>query len=109
MSLEARTSSPEFTAVRHILTSPSIAARCAAHVGEEEFDWAGLNAAAETMSGGERVLVRIAQDLWEATGLVPVSELPRRLDGRNLSRVLDALVLYRSGASGGEERLRDAA
>lgn len=109
MSREAGTTIPEYTAVRHILSSPAIAARCAPYIGDEDFDWVGLSAAAQAMSGGEQLLVRIAQDLWEANGKVGVSELPRRLDPTNFGRVLDALALCRGTLVGEHERLRDVA
>jgi hypothetical protein len=105
------TTVPEYAAVRHILSSPAIAARCAPHVGTDDFDWPALGVvAAETMSGGEQVLVRIARDLWEAEGLVGIWELPRRLDAANFRRVLDALALCRGAAAAGEVNLlRDVA
>jgi hypothetical protein len=81
------------------LTSPSVAARTAAYIGEHDFDWYGLLTEAETMSGGERTLVRIAHDLWEAQGTAAASEIPRRLDRRNFERVIDALYIYRAEAS----------
>src|SRR5436309_13630320 len=99
---------PEHAAVRHILTSPRLAARCARHIRDNDFDWAGLLAEAETMSGGEQLLVRIAHDLWEALGDVGVWELPRRLDRANFERVLDALELCR-GHSPVAAALADAA
>jgi len=86
---------PEHAAVRHILTSPRLAARCARYVREHDFDWARLLAEAETMSGGEQLLVRTAHDLWDAHGDVGIWELPRRLDRANFERVLAALELYR--------------
>jgi hypothetical protein len=85
----------DYTAVRHILTSPLVAARSEPYIGPEDFDWPGLLAEAETMSGGAQVLVRIAYDLWEAKGVVGIWELPRRLDRGNFERVLHALVLCR--------------
>jgi hypothetical protein len=101
---------PDYAAVRHILTSPLIAARCGPHIREDDFDWSGLLAEAETMSGGEQVLVRIAYDLWEARGVVGVWELPRRLDHANFERVLDALALCRGETrSGAVAELRNAA
>jgi hypothetical protein len=90
--------SPDYDAVRHILTSPSIAARSAQYIGADDFDWAGLLAEAATMSGGAQVLVRVAYDLWEAEGVVGVWELPRRLDPANFRRVLEALELCRGEA-----------
>src|SRR5438105_11520777 len=86
---------PEHAAVRHILTSPAIEARCRPYLAGEHVDWSGLLAEAETMSGGEQVLVRIAYDLWESEGVVGVWELPRRLDRTNFGRVLDALAICR--------------
>ncbi len=98
---------PEHAAVRHILSSPSIAARCAPHVGEDDVDWPAVLAAAETMSGGEQVLVGVALDLWESEGVVGVWELPERLDRGNFQRVLEALGLCRGELAPG--LLRDAA
>jgi hypothetical protein len=89
------TPSPEYTAVRHILTSPTLAARCAPHIGDDDFAWASLLAETETMSGGESTLVRIAFDLWEAEGTVGIWELPKQLDRGNFTRVIEALELFR--------------
>lgn len=86
---------PEYAAVRHILASEPIAAAAAPHIGNDDFDWEGLLVKAEKMSGGERVLVRIAYDLWEAKGVVGVWEIARRLDTRNFERVIDALAICR--------------
>lgn len=86
---------PEYAAVRHILTSDPIAAATAPHIGDGDFDWHGLLVKAEKMSGGERVLLRIAYDLWEAKGIVGVWEIARRLDTRNFQRVIDALAICR--------------
>ena len=86
---------PEYEAVRHILASPSIAARSARHIGNDDFDWDGLFAEAQTMSGGEHVLVRIAYDLWEAKGIVGVWEIPRPLDRTHFGRIIDALFICR--------------
>jgi hypothetical protein len=101
---------PDYVAVRHVLTSPLLASRVAPYVGEDDFDWDGLLREAATMSGGQEVLVRVAYDLWEAQGVVGIWELPRRLDRRNFDRVLEALALCRSdGVAFSVERLRDAA
>lgn len=101
----------DYAAVLHILRSPLIAARSEPHIHEDDFDWVGLFAEAETMSGGELLLVRIAHDLWEAEGTAGVWEIPRRLDRGNFERVIDALHICRDGASGEEiwEPERDAA
>ena len=90
---------PAYTAVRHILTSPSVAARSRPYIREGDFDWQGLLTEAETMSGGEQALVRISHDLWNAVPLAGIWEIPRRLDSRHFERVIEALYLYR-----GEER-----
>ncbi len=99
---------PEYAAVRHILTSPAIAARCTPHVGENDFDWPALLAEGATMSGGEQVLVRVAFDLWQSQGVVGVWELPQRLDRANFERVVEALGLCR-GDGDAHQLLRDAA
>lgn len=95
---------PEYEGVRHILTSPAIAERTAAYLRGDEIDWNGLLAEAETMSGGERVLVRVAYDLAEAKGVAGVWEIPRRLDRHNFERVIEALAI-----SGGELPARSEA
>jgi hypothetical protein len=85
----------EFTASRHILTSPTIAARTIPYIGDGEFDWDGLLVEQETMSGGERLLVLIAHDLWEGQRVVGVSDLARRLDRSHFERVVTALSISR--------------
>ena len=95
--------STEYAAVRHILTSPRIATRTAPYIGTDDFDWDGLLSEARTMSGGEHVLVRIAYDLWEARGLVGISDLARRLDGRAFERAVDALRISRGELEPGVE------
>ena len=101
---------PEYTAVQHILSSPAVLARCRPHIGADDFDWPALLAAAETMSSGEQLLVRIAYDLWEAKGIVGVWELPRLLDGPNFRRVIAALGMCRGDVDRRSlEVLRDAA
>jgi hypothetical protein len=96
---------PEYAAVRHILSSPAIAARTAPHIGEDDFDWPALMGEAETMSGGGETLVRIANDLWEAKSAVGVWELPRRLDRSNFKRVIEALEMSRGDAVIGRAEL----
>jgi hypothetical protein len=56
----------DYAAVRHILTSAPIAARTAPYLGTDNVDWPGLLTEAETMSGGERVLVRIVSSQDDA-------------------------------------------
>jgi ABC-type uncharacterized transport system ATPase subunit len=89
----------EHAAVRHILTSPAIADRTASYIGENDIDWHGLIAEAQSMSGGEQVLVSIAYDLWEPRGIVGVWDIARRLDRPNFERVIEALVLLRGDAT----------
>jgi hypothetical protein len=95
MSEPSEARSPEAAAVRHILSAPPIAARTARFVRDEGFDFAGLAAEQERMSGGEALLVRIAAELWQAEKSVGLWELPRRLDQRNFRRVLEALAIAR--------------
>jgi len=92
------TSRPEHAAVRHILTAPSIAARTAPYIHEDDFDFAGLEAERVTMSGGEALLVRIATELWFAEKATGLWELPDRLDAASFRRVIEALALARGEA-----------
>jgi len=93
---------PDYLAVRHILTSPRIADRATPHIGEDRVDWYPLLVEAESMSSGESLLVRIAYDLWHASGDVDLWELPRRLDRASFGRVVEALGLSRGELSGDE-------
>jgi hypothetical protein len=97
--------SKEYDAVRHVLTEPRIAARTAPHIAADDFDFPGLTAEAETMSAGEGLLIRIAQELWLAERRAGLWEIARRLDRRNFERVLAALRIARGDAGGIESRL----
>ncbi len=85
----------EYDAVRHVLTAPRIVARTAAFIGPDDFDFDGLGREAETMSGGEEILVRVAEELWLAERRVGLWELVRRLDHESFVRVLEALRIGR--------------
>ena len=107
--MNAMSKTPEYAAVRHILESPRLVARSLPYIETDGFDWPGLLAEAETMSGGEQVLVRVAHDLWTAEGAVGVHELPRRLDRPSFERVVRALVLCRGEWDTQLRELDDAA
>jgi hypothetical protein len=85
----------EYEAVRHLLTAPRLAARTRPFIGADDFDFAGLASETETMSGGEEILVRVAQELWLAEKRVGLWELVRRLDHESFVRVLEALRIGR--------------
>jgi ABC-type uncharacterized transport system ATPase subunit len=102
------TIAPEYGAVRHILTSPSIKARTAPHIAEDDFNWTAILAEAASMSGGEQILVRTAYDLWEAAGKVGILEIARGLDQRSFERVVHAIALAR-GESPARANLLQAA
>lgn len=87
--------SPDHAAVVHVLSAPRIAARTAPYVSGDTPDFPGLEREAETMSGGESLLVRIARDLWTAERAVGLVEVVHRLDEPNFARVLEALRIAR--------------
>ena len=91
--MQERSQPPEYAAVCHILAAPALAPRTAAYIGEDDFDWDGLYKEAATMSGGERLLVDVAAELWNAEKRTGLWEVPRRLDGKNFRRVIEALYL----------------
>lgn len=95
----------EYDAVRHILAAPKVAARTYPYVRRNDFDWEGLRQEAETMSGGERLLVSIAYELWHAEKVTGLWEIPRRLDAGNFQRVVEALSICRGSAA---ERLMES-
>ena len=88
----------ELAAVLHVLSTPPVWRRAEPYVGGEEIDWVGLRAEAETMSGGEQVLVRVAHELWHAEKSTGLWELTRRLDARSFERVVEALRIARGAA-----------
>jgi ABC-type uncharacterized transport system ATPase subunit len=85
----------ELAAVLHVLSAPTVWRRAEPFVGRDEIDWPGLRAEAATMSGGEQVLVRIADELWHAEKATGLWELTRRLDATSFERVVEALRLAR--------------
>ena len=89
----------EYSAVLYILGSPSVWERTSPYVRSDGFDWEGLLAEAETMSGGEALLVRIAYELWNAEKTVGLWEIARRLDPRAFARVVEALTMSRGEAA----------
>jgi hypothetical protein len=92
---DTRHPSAAYAAARHILESPRIAARTRPYMRDGDFDWFGLLAATETMSGGERLLVDIAHDLWEGKGEVGVWGISKRLGPSTFERVVVALRISR--------------
>ena len=88
----------ELAAVLHVLSTPPVWRRAEPYVGRDEIDWAGLRAEAQTMSGGEQVLVRVADELWHAEKSAGLWELTRRLDARSFERVVEALRIARGAA-----------
>jgi hypothetical protein len=88
-------SSREYDAVRHVLTAPHIAGRTAPYIHEHDFDFSGLEREAQSMSGGEALLVRVGVELWHAEKRAGLWELVRRLDMSAFDRVLEALQIAR--------------
>lgn len=93
--MQERSQPPEYAAVCHILAAPAVAPRTAPYVREDDFDWDGLHHEAATMSGGERLLVNLAAELWSAEKTTGLWEIPRRLDAENFRRVIEALYICR--------------
>lgn len=96
-------------AAQLILESPTIASRTRPHVRNGQIDWLALLAETQTMSGGERVLVRVAHDLAEAGGLAGIWEVPYRLGPGSFERVIAALRIARGRAASESEGRADAA
>ncbi len=90
----------EYDAVYHVLTAPQIAGRTRPFIGPDDFNFAGLEREADTMSGGEALLVRVAHELWLAERRVGLWELVRRLDTPGFVRVLEALRIGRQSHNG---------
>ena len=103
----------EHAAVRYVLGTPQIADRTAPYLRDGDFDFAGLEHESETMSNGERLLVRIAHELWLAEKTTGLWQLVRQLDRGNFARVLEALRIAHGDYAwdvvydvlGGDERL----
>lgn len=97
--------SPDYRAVRHLLTAPLVARRAAPHLRASDFDFEALAAETATMSGGEALLVRIAYELWNAEKVTGLWELARRLDAGNFERVVEALRIARGTFADAYENL----
>lgn len=80
-------------AARHVLASPSLAARLARHVGERRIDWYSVLADSATMSPGERLLVDLARRFYAGERVPSLFEVIGRLDVLNARRVAEALDL----------------
>jgi ABC-type transport system involved in cytochrome bd biosynthesis fused ATPase/permease subunit len=91
---------PDYDAVKHVLAAPLIAHRTTPYIGPDDFDFDGLAREAETMSGGEALLVRVARALWRAEHAAGLWEIARRLDQAGFERVLEALRIARGDAWG---------
>ena len=93
-------------AVHYLLTSPSLGGRLGPMLVCDGVDWPAVLAEAEAMSGGQRLLLYAAYDLWAAEGVVGISELARGLDRSSFERLVGALQLYRGddGAAAGAPR-----
>ena len=57
-------------AVHYLLTSPSLGGRLGPMLVCDGVDWPAVLAEAEAMSGGQRLLLYAAYDLWAAEGVV---------------------------------------
>jgi hypothetical protein len=102
--MQQQSSHPDYAAVRHVLTAPSIALRTGSYIGEDDIDFAGLERERATMSGGEALLVEIAYDLWTSDRKIGLRTLVQRLDPANFSRVIEALEIAR-GSLGNRDAL----
>jgi hypothetical protein len=100
--------SPEHAAVAHLLASPRVANGVRRHIHADGFDWAGLLAAAATMSRAQRLLVDIAHDLWTRGEAVGVRELARGLDTGSFVRAVEALAACRRDFAAERRLLRVA-
>ena len=96
-------------AVHYLLTSPSLGGRLGPMLVCDGVDWPAVLAEAEAMSGGQRLLLYAAYDLWAGEGVKGISELARGLDRSSFERLVGALQLYRGDDGAGLPALRDAA
>jgi hypothetical protein len=89
--------SREHAAACHVLIAPCIRSRTARYIGDwGQVDWTALERAAGPWSSGERLLVRVAEDLYG--GVEEPASLARlcgTLDSANLRRVLEAVCILR--------------
>lgn len=61
----------------------------------QEIDFDGLVAASREWSRSERLLLQVAQDLWNGNADASLGELVTVLDQTNLQIVLDAIAIRR--------------
>jgi ABC-type uncharacterized transport system ATPase subunit len=106
--VSAATSRRADVALRHLLESPSIADRTRPMLAGDTIDWPALLQEADSMSGGQRLLVHAAHELWEAPGNIGVSHLARGLDRPSFERLVTSLRLLR-GEDDVAQAIREAA
>jgi hypothetical protein len=87
----------EHAAAVHVLAAPVIWRRAAQFVSDSgQVDWPALEQAAGPWSSGERLLVRVAEDLYRgADAPASLGRLCGVLDTANLRRVLEAVCMLR--------------
>ena len=91
------TSNAEFAAAAYVLRAPVLADRTGEYVDEERqsIDFDQLLEDSGTWSGGERLLVRVALDMWNGLGQATLGQVVNTLDDGNLQIVLDAICIRR--------------
>ena len=95
----------EWDAVHYLLTAPCIRADAAPYIDErrQSINWTGLKRAGRVWSHGGRLLLALAQNLWNGSGHPSVREMVDTLDDENFPRALRAMRIARGwrGSGGG--------
>ena len=81
----------DYEAATFLLSAPALDGRADRFVRDGRVDWLGLLGECDSMSSGQRLLVRAAYDLWSGEANVGLRELALRLDGTSLVRLAAAL------------------
>lgn len=90
--------SGKFAAAVYVLLEPTlIRERTAAYIDfeREEIDFQGLVAISGAWSGGERLLLQVAQDMWTGNADCSLGECIRTLDDGNIRVLINALSIRR--------------
>lgn len=87
----------EWDSVYYLLTARCIRADAAPFIDarRQSVNWTGLRRVGRTWSHGARLMLALAQNLWNSSGHPSVRELVETLDDENFARALRAMRIAR--------------
>ena len=92
----------EWDSVYYVLTAPCIRRDAAPFIDvrRQSINWTGLRRAGRVWGHGGRLLLALAQNLWNSTGHPSVREMVDTFDDENFARAMRAIRIARGGRPG---------